>query len=183
MNKVLIWIAFVLLLLIAAVKCQKSPTVEEVVVVPETVVPEQVVAVTEEIVAKPTAISLTTTIDEYIALSGAILFAHNEVELSDDGKAIIDERIAKYRGKVQNTMDIEVIGYTDNTGEASYNEKLSLQRAQVVADYIELQTDIPHTAIKVIGKGASKAQSVEGTEESQALERRVDVHFMGIILQ
>ena len=178
MNKVLIWIAFVLLLLVAAVKCQKPPSVEEVVVVPE-----QVSDVTEEIVVNPTAISLTTTIDEYIALSGTILFAHDEAELSDDGKAIIDERIAKYRGKVQNTMDIEVIGYTDNTGETTYSKNLSLQRAQVVADYIELQTDIPHTAIKVIGRGSSEAQAVEGTEESQALERRVDIHFIGVILQ
>ena len=178
MYKVIIWVVFVLLLLIAAVKCQKSPSVEELVVVPE-----QVAEVTEEIVANPTAISLTTIIDEYIALSGAILFAHDEAKLSDDGKAIIDERIAKYRGKVQNTMDIEVIGYTDNTGETSYNKNLSLQRAQVVADYIELQTDIPHTEIKVIGRGSSEAQMVEGTEESQALERRVDIHFMGVILQ
>ena len=175
-NKVLIWIAFVLLLLIAAVKCQKAPSVEEVAA------PEAAV-VTEEIVVNPTAVSLTTTIDEYIALSGAILFAHDEAELSGDGKAMIDERIAKYRGKVQNTMDIEVIGYTDSTGEESYNQNLSLQRAQVVADYIELQTDIPHTEIKVIGKGSSEAQTVGDTEESQALERRVDIHFMGVLIQ
>ena len=178
MYKVIIWVVFVLLLLIAAVKCQKSPSVEEVAVVPE-----QVAEVTEEIVVNPTAISLTTTIDEYIALSGAILFAQDEAELSDDGKAIIDERIAKYRGKVQNTMDLEVIGYTDNTGETANNQNLSLQRAQVVADYIELQTDIPHTAINVIGKGSTEAKTVEGTEESQALERRVDIHFIGVILQ
>ncbi|MCK5354370.1 MAG: OmpA family protein [Methyloprofundus sp.] len=178
MRKIFIWIAFILLLLIIAVKCQQSPSVEEVIVAPE-----QVVTVTEEVVSKPTAISLTTTIDEYISLSGIVLFAYDESELSNDGKAIIDERIAKYRGKVQNTMDIEVIGYTDHTGEASYNEKLSLQRAQVVADYIELQTDIPHTAIKVIGKGALEAQSIVATEENKALDRRVDVHFMGVILQ
>ena len=48
---------------------------------------------------------------------------------------------------------------------------------------IELQTGIPDTEIKVIGKGASEAQAVESTEESQALERRVDIHFMGVILQ
>ena len=176
--KVIIWIAFVILLLIFTVQCEKSNPAQEVVIESD-----QVVVVTEEIVANETAISLTTTVDDFIILSGALLFAHDEAELSDDSKAIIDERIAKYRGKVQNTMDIEVIGYTDNTGEASYNKNLSLQRAQAVADYIELQTDIPHSAIKVIAKGSTEAKSVEDTEESQAMERRVDIHFMGIILQ
>ncbi len=79
-------------------------------------------------------------------------------------------------------MDIEIIGYTDNIGEGTYKKDLSLQRAQVVADYIELQTDIPHRGIKVIGKGSSEAQTVDDTEESQALERRVDIHFMGVLL-
>ena len=121
--------------------------------------------------------------DDFIVLSGALLFAHDQAELSDDSRAILDERIAKYRGKVQNTLDIEVIGYSDNTGEASYNQNLSLLRAQAVADYIAQQTDIPHNEIKVIGMGSTEAKSAASTEESQAMERRVEIHFMGIITQ
>ena len=176
--KVIIWVAFVILLLIITVQCENSNSLQEAIVDPE-----QVVVVTEEIVVNDTAITITTTVDDFIMLSGALLFAHDQAELSDDSKAIIDERIAKYRGKVKNTMDIEVIGYTDNSGEASYNNTLSLQRAQAVADYIELQTDIPHTEIKVIGKGSSEAETVDSNEESQAMERRVDIHFMGTILK
>lgn len=69
---------------------------------------------------------MTTTVDDFIELTGAVLFAHDSVELSDDGKAVIDERIGKYRGKVHNTMDIEVIGYADSSGEEAYNQELSL---------------------------------------------------------
>ncbi len=64
----------------------------------EEVAPEKAVVISEEVVVNPTAVSLTTIIDEYIALSSAILFAHDDAELSEDGKAIIDERIAKYHG-------------------------------------------------------------------------------------
>ena len=178
--KVIIWIALVILLLIMVVKCENSTVVEEVVVEPE-----QVEEVTGEIVANQTAVSVTSTVDDYIELTGAVLFAHNSAELSDDGKAVIDERIAKYRGKVQNTMDIEVIGYADITGNANYNQKLSLQRAQAVADYIEVQTDIPHTEIRVIGMGSSESgvDMSLGTEQSQALDRRVVVHFLGVLIQ
>ena len=178
--KVIIWIALVILLLIMVVKYENSTVVEEVVVEPE-----QVEEVTGEIVAHQTAVSVTSTVDDYIELTGAVLFAHNSAELSDDGKAVIDERIAKYRGKVQNTMDIEVIGYADITGNADYNQKLSLQRAQAVADYIEVQTDIPHTEIRVIGMGSSESgvDMSLGTEQSQALDRRVVVHFQGVLIQ
>ncbi|GFO71844.1 hypothetical protein BJAS_P1613 [Bathymodiolus japonicus methanotrophic gill symbiont] len=176
--KVIIWVAFVILLLIMTVQCEKSHPVQEA-----GIPSEQVVVVTEEIVANETAISLTTTVDDFIVLNGALLFAHDEAELSDDSRAILDERIAKYRGKVKNTLDIEVIGYTDNSGDASYNQSLSLRRAQAVADYIEQQTDIPHNEIKVIGMGATESKSDATTEESQAIERRVEIHFMGVILQ
>jgi outer membrane protein OmpA-like peptidoglycan-associated protein len=179
--KAIIWVACVVLLLFIVVKFQNPAPVEEVVVEPE-----EVAVVTEEIVANETAVSLTTTVDDYIALTGAVLFALDSAELSDDAKAIIDERIAKYHGKVQNTLDIEVIGYADSSGTEAGNQDLSLKRAQAVADYIEKHTDIPHTEIKVIGKGSAEADSLpeeEITPETQALERRVVVHFQGVILQ
>ena len=185
--KTIIWVVCVILLLIIVVKCENSAPVEEVVETEELVVvePEQVAVVTEEVVANQTAVSVTATVDDYIALTGAVLFALDSAELSEDGRAIIDERIAKYRGKVQNTMDIEVIGYSDSTGDAAHNQDLSLQRAQTVANYIEMQTDIPHTEIKVIGKGSSEADTTSAgvTQESQALDRRVVIHFQGLILQ
>ena len=178
--KVIIWVALVILLLIVVVKCENSTPEEEVIIEPD-----QVAVVTEEIVANQTAVSVTSTVDDYIELTGAVLFAHDSAELSDDGKAVIDERIAKYRGKVKNTMDIEVIGYADITGKEAYNNELSLKRAQAVADYIEVQTDIPHTEIKVIGMGSSEAgvDMALGTEESLALDRRVVVHFQGVVIQ
>ena len=109
-----------------------------------------------------------------------MLFPFDSAELSDDGKAIIDERIGKYRGKVQDTLDIDVIGYADNVGDEGYNQTLSEERAQAVADYIDTQTDVPHNSINVKGKGESVAEG--DSQEDRALDRRVIVNVKGTLI-
>jgi len=136
--------------------------------------------VTQELVATQTAASLTTTVDDHISLDGAVLFPFDSAELSDDGKEIIDERIGKYRGKVQDTLDIDVIGYADNVGDEDYNQTLSEERAQAVADYIDTQTDVPHNSINVKGKGESVAEG--DSQEDRALDRRVIVNVKGTLI-
>lgn len=133
--------------------------------------------VTQELVANQSAVTLTTTVDEDISMDGAILFPFDSAVLSDDGKAIIDERIGKYRGKVEDKLDIDVIGYADNVGDDDYNQTLSEKRAQAVAAYIDTQTDLPHNSITVKGKGDSVA--VGDSETDRALDRRVIVHVKG----
>jgi len=132
---------------------------------------------TQELVAAETAVSHTITVNDNISLDGAVLFPFDSKVLSDDGKAIIDERIVKYRGKVQDTLDIDVIGYADNVGAEDYNQTLSEERAQSVADYIDAQTDIPHNQIKVRGKGASEAEGESA--EDRAIDRRVIINVTG----
>ena len=109
-----------------------------------------------------------------------MLFPFDSAELSDDGKEIIDERIGKYRGKVQDTLDIDVIGYADNVGDEDYNQTLSEERAQAVADYIDTQTDVPHNSINVKGKGESVAEG--DSQEDRALDRRVIVNVKGTLI-
>lgn len=128
------------------------------------------------------AVVKATTVDEKIAISAGVLFTLDSAELSDEGKSIIDERIAKYRGKVKRSMDIEVIGHTDSSGSQAYNQKLSERRAKNVADYLEQQTDIPHTAIKFMGKGESEPFASNDTAEGRAANRRVEVRLQGIIV-
>lgn len=130
---------------------------------------------TQELVATETVVSHTITVDDNISLDGTFLFPFDSVVLSGDGKAIIDERIVKYRGKVQDALDI--IGYADNVGADDYNQTLSDNRAQTVADYIDAQTDIPHNQIKVREKGASEAKGESA--EDRAIDRRVIINVPG----
>ena len=137
--------------------------------------------VSQELVITETAISHTVIVDDHFSLDGAVLFPFDSAALSDDGKAIIDERIVKYLGKVQDMLDIDVVGYTDDVGAEDYNQTLSVERAQAVADYIDAQTDIPHNKVKVRGKGESMAEG--DTAEDRAVDRRVIINVTGTLVE
>ncbi len=142
--------------------------------------PEVPVMVTQEIVAAPGAASVTTTVDELIAIDAAVLFPFGSAELSDDGKAVIDERIARFKGRAERSVPTQVIGHTDSTGPAEYNQTLSEQRAQSVVDHIQSQTGVPNDQIEVIGMGENDPVASNDTAEGRALNRRVVIRFEGV---
>jgi outer membrane protein OmpA-like peptidoglycan-associated protein len=173
MNKIIVIIIVLIVLATGLVMCMGRTPVE--------VVNEEEPVVSQELVMAETAVSHTVIVDDHFSLDGAVLFPFDSAVLSDDGKAIIDERIVKYRGKVKDMLDIDVVGYTDNVGADDYNQKLSVQRAQSVADYIDAQTDIPHNKVAVRGKGASEAEGE--TAEDRAMDRRVIINVTGTLVE
>ena len=71
------------------------------------------------------------------------------------------------------TETVHVIGHTDSTGPAAYNDGLSLRRAQAVIDYLRsIGTTI---AMEAIGKGESEPVADNSTKEGRAQNRRVIV--------
>ncbi len=140
--------------------------------------PEPVV-VTKEVVATNTAVSLTTTIAEMVDIKAGVLFGFDSAELSDDGKSIINERIQRFSGKNIKTLEVKVVGYTDASGPAAYNLKLSERRARTVADYLEQNTKIPDEEIESVGMGEEYPIADNGTREGRKLNRRVEIHFEG----
>jgi OOP family OmpA-OmpF porin len=173
MNKTIVIIIVLIALAIGLVMCMGRTPVD--------VATEEEPVVSQELIIAETAVSHTIVVDDHFSLDGAILFPFDSAVLSDDGKAIINERIAKYRGKVQDMLDIDVIGYTDSVGAEDYNQTLSVERAQAVADYIDAQTDIPHHKVKVRGKGESHAEG--DTAEDQAMDRRVIINVTGTLVE
>ena len=144
---------------------------------------EAPVVVTQELVAAPTAASVTTTVDEMITIDAAVLFGFDSAELSADGKAVIDERIAEYGGRVARTAETKVIGHTDSTGPEAYNQALSERRAQAVADYLMSESRVSDDDIEVIGMGESNPVASNDTRKGRALNRRVDILFEGVITE
>ncbi|WP_206953525.1 OmpA family protein [Trinickia acidisoli] len=70
----------------------------------------------------------------------------------------------------------EVRGYTDSTGSASYNQTLSVNRAQSVASYLN-QHGVTPNRLAAQGFGPSNPIADNGTEAGRAQNRRVEIYL------
>lgn len=71
-------------------------------------------------------------------------------------------------------FQIQVFGHTDDVGSASYNEELSLQRAQAVSEYL-IGAGLPEEIVTVRGFGKSQPLE-EGTDDvARQRNRRVEI--------
>jgi len=75
------------------------------------------------------------------------------------------------------TMDIAIMGHTDNTGKLEVNQKLSLERAQSVATYLTAQNVAQTQFKKIEGKDFSEPVADNATAEGRAANRRVEVYM------
>ncbi len=70
---------------------------------------------------------------------------------------------------------IEIEGHTDNTGDATYNMRLGLQRAEAVKDYLYRQHNVPLHKMNTISFGEDQPAAPNDTSEGRAQNRRVVV--------
>jgi OOP family OmpA-OmpF porin len=101
-----------------------------------------------------------------------VFFDWDRADLTDRARQIISEA-ATNSSRVQYTK-LQVNGYTDLSGTAAYNQRLSVRRAQVVA--AELVRDgVPRNVINIQGFGESNplVPTAQGVREPQ--NRRVEI--------
>jgi outer membrane protein OmpA-like peptidoglycan-associated protein len=101
----------------------------------------------------------------------------------DSGRADINPRLrpildqfANGLGGQQNT-EVRVIGHTDNTGSDQLNDRLSLERAQSVKNYL-VTRGVNAGAVQVAGRGEREPVADNGSEAGRAKNRRVEI-FLG----
>lgn len=90
-------------------------------------------------------------------------FEFNDGKLSEEAKANLD----KLKPEVEGSKKITITGHTDTRGSDVYNQRLSEERAQAVADYLEISEE---TEVEVIGKGESMPLG-----EDHNTNRRVEI--------
>lgn len=69
---------------------------------------------------------------------------------------------------------VDVIGHTDNTGSAGYNQDLSARRAQAVAGVL-LEQGVSPARVRAFGRGESEPVASNLTPEGRQQNRRVEV--------
>ncbi len=75
------------------------------------------------------------------------------------------------------SLKVEVSGHTDNTGTASYNERLSEGRAQAVVSFL-IGRGIPADRLTFKGYGSSRPIASNDTEEGRQLNRRTEFEIV-----
>lgn len=69
---------------------------------------------------------------------------------------------------------VQVIGHTDNTGGAAYNQTLSNSRANAVADVL-MNSGVPLHRIRAFGRGEDQPVASNLTPEGRNQNRRVEI--------
>ena len=69
---------------------------------------------------------------------------------------------------------VQVIGHTDNTGDAAYNQQLSARRASSVANIL-IQNGVSAGRIQSFGRGEDQPRASNLTPEGRQQNRRVDI--------
>jgi len=99
-----------------------------------------------------------------------VYFDYNSSRLGPAGTEIV--RLAADAYKAGNPASVQVAGYTDPSGSAGYNQRLSLRRAQAVAAALE-QDGVPQNVITANGQGETSNAPAPGQD------RRVDITLSG----
>jgi outer membrane protein OmpA-like peptidoglycan-associated protein len=104
-----------------------------------------------------------------------ISFAVGRADLNPRLRPILDQ-FAQGLGN-QPSTEVRIIGHTDNTGGDAQNDRLSLERAQSVKNYLVDRGVRPDT-IQVAGRGEREPVADNSTEAGRAKNRRVEI-FLG----
>ncbi len=82
--------------------------------------------------------------------------------------------------KSNKTIIIEIGGHTDNKGTVAYNDKLSLERAEAVYNYL-LSKDISKERLSYKGYGEAFPIASNDNEEGRAKNRRTEFKIIGYL--
>lgn len=117
------------------------------------------------------------TVDSKGCALGIVLrdvrFQLNSGELTGESKATLDKVAASLNAR-KDITSVAVIGHTDSSGAASYNQSLSEKRAKAVADYLVSQ-GVDGGILSSKGMGESSPVADNGTKEGRAQNRRVEL--------
>src|SRR5205814_78353 len=70
---------------------------------------------------------------------------------------------------------VTVEGHTDSVGSAKSNQRLSLQRADSVKQYLVANSTIPKESVLIAGFGFQRPLTTDRTPEGRAVNRRIDI--------
>ena len=126
--------------------------------------------------AAPAPAPAPVPVSEKVSFAAEALFDFDKSLVKPEGKAALDELLAKLAG--MNTEVMVTVGHTDSVGSDAYNQRLSLRRAEAVKAYI-VSKGVDAARVYTEGKGESQPIADNTTAEGRAKNRRVTVEVVG----
>src|SRR5690606_25650094 len=107
-----------------------------------------------------------------LTFSSDLLFPIDSYTLTVNSKDELNDLVKTLKRKKNKKIRID--GYTDNTGTVEYNNKLSINRANSVKEYLENQ-GIDASRMTTKGFGQSNPVADNKTTEGRQKNRRVEI--------
>jgi peptidoglycan-associated lipoprotein len=138
--------------------------------------------------ANTAATAVNTRVDEVVASSRRLVyevtlsedqgnFKFGKADLPDEAKARLDEIVNSLKADPKGIY-IEIEGHTDNVGSPQINERVGMERAEVVKRYLYEQHQVPLHKMNVISYGEDKPVAPNNNREGRAQNRRVVVRIL-----
>ncbi|MDR2963772.1 MAG: OmpA family protein [Bacteroidales bacterium] len=102
-------------------------------------------------------------------------FAVDDASVPTSGYAELDQLAAEL--KANPTWKVQVVGYTDNTGTAAINNKLSKDRADAIKSYL-VSKGVADSAVSTQGLGSADPIASNDTEQGRAQNRRIEITWI-----
>ncbi len=146
-----------------------KPTPKPVVVAPVVVAPVVVAPVVEPVVVVQPKVSVAApmSFSGFFATNGASLTFKAKTQLNDYVEYLNENPDAK----------VKVLGHTDSRGAASFNQRLSLKRANSVKAYLNSK-GISANRIETVGMGESNPVASNMSKVGRAENRRVELEIV-----
>nr|WP_245781179.1 OmpA family protein [Celeribacter neptunius] len=111
--------------------------------------------------------------------SQLIVTMPQDILFATDSAVVVPSLQNDLRSLAYNLQDypnttVQVIGHTDNTGSAAYNQELSTRRASAVATILTANGVSPNR-IRAYGRGEDQPIATNLTPEGRAQNRRVEI--------
>jgi OOP family OmpA-OmpF porin len=113
---------------------------------------------------------------EKVTFAADAFFDFDKSVLKPEGRAKLDDLVSKMSG-----LNLEVIiavGHTDSVGTDSYNQRLSVRRAEAVKSYL-VGKGVEKNRVYTEGKGEKQPVADNKTAEGRAKNRRVEIEVVG----
>lgn len=110
-----------------------------------------------------------------LIMPGNITFKTDSADINSGFYATLNS-VAKVLNKYDNST-VMVMGYTDSTGSAEYNQTLSQQRAKSVATYLQGQ-GVKASRFEVMGMGSSNPIASNSSSSGRQQNRRVEIKII-----